>query len=114
MPNITEKEWAKIDDDFDSTDIQKVVRIIDKARGYLNDIDGYKPPQMREDAMEMHGVAMDIMHHHSRDKAKHQALFDHAYDLSMELDDLIELLENAKGILDNLTDLHPDSLNDED
>ena len=110
MSNITEEEWEKIYENFDSQSILDALSHIDHARGYLADRENFRPPEIREQLFEMHTTAVDIVRHGSKDKEKIRELFDYANDLTMEISDLIEHLQKADTILDKLLELYPDSL----
>jgi hypothetical protein len=111
MSDITEDVWNNIYEHFDSQEILDAVGHIDTARAYLADTEINKPPEIRNELIDMHSVAMDIVRYGSRNKEKVADFFDTAYGLSDEITDLMEELEKVQNISTNLLEQYPESLN---
>jgi len=91
MAKMTQKEWEKLYENFETTWLLAAVDHIDNARGYLGDGDNWEPPQMRTDLLKLHQMAMDVVNNGWTKKA--QEFFASASDLEMQVSDLIEELE---------------------
>lgn len=66
------------------------------------------PPEIRNDLLKLHGLAMDVVNEGVADRA--QALFHLAFEIEDQLSDLSEALENIQETIAKLTDLQPESL----
>ena len=108
MVKIDEDEFNHLMNNFETTDLLRAVEDIDKARSYLNDRDYGAPPEIRDDLLKLHSVAMDIINNGWMDKT--QEMFEMATSLEMEVFDLIEHLQSVLTTLENLTSLYPESL----
>ena len=108
MGVITDEELNKLDDNFETADLLRAVDEIDKMRGYLNDRDNFRPPQIREDLLKLHGLADRLIN--ARAKGVATEFFDLAEELDGQVFDLLESLEAVRDIVGKLTDLYPESL----
>ena len=77
-------------------------------RGHLNDQEHHNPPDIRNDLLKLHDLAMDVVNQGTKGRAP--ALFDLAIDIEDQLSDLSEALENIRETIAKLTDLQPESL----
>ena len=108
MAEITDKELEALQDGFDTLSLIRAIDELDKMRGHLNDGDHHKPPEIRNDLLKLHGLAMDVVNEGVADRA--QALFHLAFEIEDQLSDLSEALENIQETIAKLTDLQPESL----
>jgi hypothetical protein len=108
MAKMTQKEWENLYENFETTWLLDAVDHIDNARGYLGDGENWEPPQMRTDLLKLHQMAMDVVNNGWTSKARD--FFDNAFDLEMQVSDLIEELETVQNTLNKLLDLYPKSL----
>lgn len=77
-------------------------------RGHMNDREHHNPPEIRNDILKLHDLAMDVVNHGVTSRA--QALFELATEIEDQLSDLSEALENIQKAIAKLTDLQPESL----
>ena len=109
---MTDDEWERLNEGFETQSLLDAVGQIDLARDFLNDGDGFAPPELRTNTLRLHGLAMDVVNKGWTKGALE--MFRNAQNLEDELDTLIEHLESARDTLSRLTDLFPDSLLDAD
>lgn len=107
---ITDAELNRLEDNFETADLLRAVDEIDKMRGYLNDRDHHRPPQLRDDLLRLHTLAGRLIN--ARAKGEAREFFDLALELDDQVFDLMESLEVVRDILTKLTDLYPESLQD--
>jgi chromosome segregation ATPase len=108
MAEITAKELEALQDGFDTFSLIHAIDELDKMRGHLNDREHHNPPEIRNDILKLHDLAMDVVNHGVTSRA--QALFELATEIEDQLSDLSEALENIQEAIAKLTDLHPESL----
>ncbi len=58
---MTEQEWHNLYENFETTCILDAVGHIDTLRSHLSDRDSIRPPQMRDDMLQLHQLAMDVV-----------------------------------------------------
>ncbi len=58
---MTEQEWHKLYENFETTWLLDAVKHIDILRGHVADRDLIRPPQMRDDMLQLHQLAMDVV-----------------------------------------------------
>ncbi|MQW35544.1 transposase [Sinorhizobium meliloti] len=105
---ITDAELNKLEDNFETADLLRAVDEIDKMRSYLNDRDNFRPPQIRDDLLKLHGLGDRLIN--ARAKGVASEFFDLAEELDGQVFDLLESLEAVRDILAKLTELYPESL----
>ncbi|MDR3736619.1 MAG: transposase, partial [Acidobacteriaceae bacterium] len=93
---------------FDTFSLIHAIDELDKMRGHLNDREHHNPPEIRNDILKLHDLAMDVVNNGMTSRA--QALFELATEIEDQLSDLSEALENIQEAIAKLTDLQPDSL----
>lgn len=108
MAEITDKELEALQDGFDTLSLVHAIDELDKMRGHLNDRAHHNPPEIRNDILQLHDLAMDVVNHGMKGRAP--ALFNLAIEIEDQLSDLSEALENIRGTIAKLTDLQPESL----
>ncbi len=58
---MTEQEWHNLYENFETTWLLDAVGHIDTLRSHLSDRDSIRPPQMRDDMLQLHQLAMDVI-----------------------------------------------------
>jgi hypothetical protein len=112
---ITDEEWDKLNpDSFDTTTLLSAVDAVDTMRGYLNDDEDGRPPELRINMLKLHQLAMGVFNQGARNQVAE--MFDLAVDLEDQVLELMNSLEQIQSTLDQLTTLYPDTLSysDED
>lgn len=108
MAEPTDKEMQNLYENFETHDLLDAVDLVDELRDHLNDREDGAPPELRDDLLKLHGLAMAVVNH--GDKAKAQALFDLATDLQDQVQDMRRAIEEIEESLDGLCKLYPESL----
>ncbi len=88
-------------ENFDTTTLLRAVDAIDELRGEFNDGEGGSPPQLRDDPLKLHRLAMAVINQGSRSQAA---------DLEDQVLGMMTTLEQVQDTLSQLTALHPESL----
>jgi hypothetical protein len=112
MAEITDKELEALQDGFDTVSLIQAVDELDQMRGHLNDRAHHNPPEIRNDILKLHDLAMDVVNHGMKGRAP--ALFELVIEIEDELSDLSTALENIQETIAKLIDLQPESLQGED
>lgn len=108
MAEITDKELEALQDGFDTVSLIQAVDELDQMRGHLNDREHHNPPEIRNDILKLHDLAMDVVNHGMKGRAP--ALFELAIEIEDQLSDLSAALENIQETIAKLMDLQPESL----
>lgn len=59
--NITDDEWDELSpENFDTTALLRAVDAVDELRSDLNDNEDGAPPQLRDDLLKLHQLAMAV------------------------------------------------------
>ncbi len=58
---MNDQEWRKLHENFETTWLLDAVGHVDDLRGYLSDGEYGRPPEMRDDLLKLHGMAMDVV-----------------------------------------------------
>ena len=112
MARITDKELEALQDGFDTVSLIQAVDELDQMRGHLNDRAHHNPPEIRNDILKLHDLAMDVVNHGMKDRAP--ALFELAIEIEDQLSDLGTALDNIQETIAKLIDLQPKSLQGDD
>ncbi|MCU7816008.1 MAG: transposase [Candidatus Thiodiazotropha sp. (ex Rostrolucina anterorostrata)] len=94
--SITDAEWDKLSPEHD------------ELRGYLNDGEDGSPPQLLDDLLNLHQLAMAVINGGSRSQVAD--LFESAVDLEDEVYGMMTALEQVQETLSQFTALYPESL----
>jgi hypothetical protein len=81
-------------------------------RGHLNDRAHHNPPEIRNDILKLHDLAMDVVNHGMKGRAP--ALFELAIEIEDQLSDLSTALGNVQETIAKLIDLQPERLQGDD
>jgi hypothetical protein len=107
--SITDTEWEILSpENYDTSALLRAVDTVDELRGYMNDGENGSPPQLRDDLLSLHQLAMSVINEGSRSKV--EDLFESAVDLEDVVYDMMTALEQVKNTLSQLTALYPESL----
>ena len=107
--NITDDEWDELSpDNFDTMALLSAVDAVDELRSDLNDNEDGAPPQLRDDLLKLHQLAMAVINQGSRSQVAD--LFDLAADLEDQVLGMMIALEQVQETLSQLTALYPESL----
>jgi hypothetical protein len=112
---ITDEEWDELNpDSFDTTTLLSAVDAVDTMRGYLNDGEDGRPPELRTNLLKLHQLAIGVFNQGARGQVAE--MFDLAVDLEDQVGELMDSLEQIERTLSQLTNLYPDTLSysDED
>lgn len=105
MATMTDDELQHLAENFETTALLTAVDQLDTVRGLLRD-DGFAPPEIRNDLLKLHGLAMDVVNNGFVHKAPD--LFELADDLSFQVFEMIEALQQVQDTLDKLAGLCPE------
>lgn len=101
---MTEQEWHKLDENFETTWLLDAVGHIDTLRSHLSDRDSIRPPQMRDDMLELHQLAMDVVNNGWDGQLRKMAfltvaLEDQAMDVMMSIEAIHKTLSRLLALL---------------
>jgi len=108
IEEISEEEFEEIYTSVDTTSLLKAVDIVDELRDHLNDLDGLRPPEIREDLMKLHGYGMELVNHGARAKAR--KFFELAADIDWEISEIISRARALQDIFKPIMKACPESL----
>lgn len=109
MATITDEEWGELSpENFDTVTLLHAVDAVDELRVELNDGEDGRPPQLRDDLLELHQLAMAVINQGSRSRVSD--LFDLAVELEVQVAGMTTALEQVHETLSRLTALYPESL----
>ncbi len=107
--NITDEKWDDLSpENFDTMALLSAVDAVDKLRSDLDDNADGAPPQLRDDLLKLHQLAMAVINQRSRSQVVD--LFDLATDLEDQVLGMMTALEQVQEALSQLTALYPESL----
>lgn len=110
MIKLTDEQYENLYENFETTDLLKAVKHVDSLRVALADDYDLRPPEIRQDLLKLHGLAMDVVNSGYRSKANE--MFELALDLECQVDDMMESLGELQAILSSLTELAPEQYSD--
>ena len=106
---MTEEDWERLYNNYDTTSILRAVDDIDELRGsLLGDGSNLEPPKIRNDLLKLHQLAMNVVNLGQEADLKQMATL--ALDLQDETDDLLETLQNVNQVINKLIGLLPESV----
>ncbi len=111
MSKMTDEEWQKLYENFETTWLLSAVDHVDRLRSHLGDGEYFRPPEIRTDLLNLHGLAMDVVNNGWTSQAKE--MFELADGLEMQVYEMMESLEYLQQILGKLSELFPESLVDD-
>lgn len=105
MSDLKKRTHQKVYEGFQTTSLLEAIDHLDNLRRGLSD-DGIRPPQLRDDLLKLHQLAMDYVNEGYLDKQ--EELFDLAFEIGDKIFDLVQSLEAIEITLQNLTAFAPD------
>jgi hypothetical protein len=109
---MNDEEWRKLHENFETTWLLDAVGHVDELRGYLNDGEYGRPPEIRDDLLKLHGMAMDVVNNGWDTDLKKMAEL--AVGIEDEILDMTHHMDALHQILTKLTELLPESAFDSD
>ncbi|NEZ68337.1 transposase [Leptolyngbyaceae cyanobacterium CCMR0082] len=106
MPQYTQEYRQKIYEGFETTRLLSAVDHVDQLRQLLGDDEDFRPPQIRQDLLRLHQLAMEFVNNGAMSKGPE--LFDLAFDLDDQIFTIREALDEVEKTIQTLTDLAPD------
>ena len=103
---MTDDDWQKLYEDFDTQRLLDAVDEVDMLRGVLGD-DGHRPPEIRDRLLRLHGLAVAVVNEGSQREAPE--LFDLAEELEDEAFTMLEAITRLHETLSALVELRPAS-----
>ncbi|TKW64660.1 MAG: transposase [Paracoccus denitrificans] len=92
---------------YETASLLRAVDDLDLMRDHL-DGDGFKPPEMRDDLLRLHQLALRVIGEGSDDPATINAMFDLAVDIEVRMQDLEDALGRMQKVIVALATLAPD------
>ena len=110
MAEITDEEWQNIHENFETTTLLTAVDKIDQMRGYLSDREYCQPPEIRDDLLKLHQLAMEVVNKGYQDAEAVSELFDVADGIDKQLFEIMEAMQYVQKTVEGLMELYPESL----
>ncbi len=110
MAEMSDRDWKALHENFDPAELLTAVDSLDALRGHLNDREHFQPPEIRDELLKLHGLAMRVIGARARGGAAE--MFDLAEDLEEQVAQMLEEMEQIADTLGKLTSLRPKSLDD--
>ena len=109
---MNDEEWQNLHENFETTWLLNAVDHVDELRGYLNDGEYGRPPEIRDHLLKLHVMAMDVVNNGWDSDLKKMAQL--ALDIEDEIGDILRHTNSLYQILSTLTELLPPSAFDFD
>ena len=110
---MTDEEWQRLYENFETMWLLGAVDDIDNLRGYLGDGPNFEPPQIRTDLLKLHQLAMDVVNNGWESNLPE--LIELADDLEFQTSEMMDILEKVQDVIQKLLHLLPeDHSNEED
>ncbi len=92
-------------DEFETHGLLDAVDALDAMRGILADGEDCRPPQLRIDLMNLHGVAMKVCNYSGNEsRERERELFEAATEIEDEVEELRDAAERILDILRGITE----------
>lgn len=88
--------------EFDTRKVLDAVDGLDNVRGFLGDDEAGKPPEVRQDLLKLHKMAMSMRETQSTDPAEMEQLINLAIDIEMTVSDCIQELTRITDVVSRL------------
>jgi len=108
MARISEKTRQKLLDKFETMDILEAVEALDQIRHIMADGDEIKPPQVRDDLLNLHSILHKVVNE-GHDMSEDEDIWKLASEIEDTLYPLLENAEKIVNVLQKLMDLDPDN-----
>lgn len=109
---MTEEEWQKLYENFETTWLLEAVSHVDELRDHLGDGEHFQPPQIRTDLLKLHELAMNVVNNGRGGQLGEMAEL--AVELEGEVYEMMESLDAIRQALRNLIALLPEDAFDPD
>ncbi len=109
---MNDEEWRNLHENFETTLLLDAVGHVDELRGYLGDGEYNRPPEIRNNLLKLHGMAMDVVNNGWETDLKKMAEL--AVGIEDEILDMVHHLDALYQTLSKLTELLPESAFDSD
>lgn len=110
MQRITDDESQTIYENSETYDLLTCIDQLDRVRGAVADGVNFEPPEIRDDLLELHGLAMAVANNGETSAKTVYRMFMLADDIEMQVDQMLEALTYIDKIIRKLTRLWPASL----
>lgn len=97
---------------FETSDLLDAVSHLDILRQALSDDEDWRPPEVRQDLLKLHQLAMEVSHR--GDMTQAQPMFDLAFEIEDQLLTVWESLTAIEKIVQGITDLADEFYDDFD
>lgn len=104
---MTEEEWQKLYENYETTWLLDAVGHVDNLRGHLGDGEHSRPPEIRTNLLNLHGLAMDVVNNGWDSQIGEMAEL--AVELEMQTLEMMESLDAVHQTLSKLTELLPEA-----
>lgn len=104
---MTEEEWQKLYENFETTWLLDAVDHLDELRAYLGDGSPLEAPEIRTDLLKLHSLAMEVVNNGSQSRL--QEMIDLAFDLEDQTSDMMAALEKIQEVIQQLINLLPEA-----
>jgi len=104
---MTDEEWQKLNENFETHWLLEAVDLVDNLRGHLGDGEHFQPPEIRSNLLKLHGLAMEVINNGWDGQIKEMAEL--AFDLEEQTLDMKRSLAALHRTLSKLTQLLPES-----
>ena len=91
------------DEKFETSDLLDAVKHLDVLRQALSDDEDWKPPEIRQDLLKLHQMAMAVSHR--GDLSQAQPMFDLAFEIEDQLFTIWESFKALEKTVQGITDL---------
>lgn len=108
---MTDDEWRALYESFETRWLLDAVDEVDTLRGHLSDDQHHRPPDIRNNLLKLHQLAIEVINNGSRSRV--HEFFDLATDLEDQVLSMMEVLTKLQDTLTKLTDLRPESSSDD-
>src|SRR5579871_6381306 len=109
---MTDEEWQRLYENFETMWLLSAVDDIDNLRGYLGDGPNFEPPEIRTDLLKLHQLAMDVVNNGWTSALPE--LRELADDLEVQTSEMMDILEKVQKVLQKLNHLLPKDHSNED
>lgn len=104
---MTEEEWQKLYENYETTWLLEAVGHVDELRDHLGDGEYFQPPEIRTDLLKLHGLAVDVINNGWDSQLGEMAEL--AVELEMQTLEMMQSLDALYQALSKLTVLLPES-----
>ncbi len=70
VKKMTKEDWQNLYENFESTDLLSAIDHLDKVRGSLANDENFRPPEIRNELMDLHALAVDVVNYEKVEKAE--------------------------------------------